>query len=443
MSAAKPRNSEPSSRNVAFPGWRIVLAPLASAAAAAGGVCARAGRRVFAMAAILTATVQWLAEDFTTVCGHEALLLLLVTLSLTSLDAPALAYIAAAGYGMFWRDDSAERLPRALVPAASCTLLAQYVCFVLRATGSAAAPQSGPVFKWLGLCPTGTSLTLLLSTLGIAAARLNSAAWHTHVLPAAEAEATPAAADAAVHEALLPPVRPAPAAHALYFLICSLPAQAAGTAVILAPSQPYAAELSSDAPAPAAARLTCKPHWQRARGAAVHARSSWRWPDHLRFWFFRFSLDALMILVVALCCVQRDLIHAAYLALTLFLFRRREELRLRGNGLFVWMPLANFSFMVLLILFQVPWGAFWGSEPLAQPVPPMHNLERCTFAHLLGLHRIQHAGYLGALALQPDGSGLPLLMWLAMQVRSSFCSNLNAAHLLLPLLHRLQQRPKL
>lgn len=368
------------------------------------------------MVTILTATVRWLVEDFTSVCGHEALLLLLVTMSLTALNAPSLGYIAAAGYGMFWRDASATRLPRVLVPVAACTLLAQYACFVLRKTGSAAAPQGGPVFEWLGLRPTGTSLTLLLLTLSVAAARVNSAAWHAHVLPTPEVESLPQSTDASVEGALLPPTRSTPIAHALYYLVRKLPAQPAGTAVVLEPTPAHTVMLHDGTPPPTGARLACKPHWRRVRGAAVHARSSWRWPDHLRFWFFRFSLDALMVLVVALCCVQRDLIHAAYLALTLFLFRRREELRLRGNGLFVWMPLANYSFMVLLLLFQVPWGAFWAAEQLGREAPAQHGFERCTLAHLLGLHRIRHAGHLAALALQPHGSGLPLLMWLAMQV---------------------------
>jgi hypothetical protein len=47
---------------------------------------------------------------------------------------------------------------------------------------------------------------------------------------------------------------------------------------------------------------------------------------------------------------------------------------------------------------------WWSSSP------------ECSWGHLLGLHRIMYAGRWRALELSPHGAGIPLLMWLAIQV---------------------------
>lgn len=215
-----------------------------------------------------------------------------------------------------------------------------------------------------------------------------------------------------------------------------------------------------------------------------HGRSLWGWPQWFRFWIFRLSLDILMVLMVALCTVQRDFIHAAYLALTLWLFRRREELRKQGNKLFFWLPFANLCVIILMLIFQAPWqelldwlsdhgaalrhfSAFssvdlrtlarnavttvtnmwsaaasstWGADSgvlygrdedeawvssqggyafdddLHTEGGWWSSSAECSWAHLLGLHRITNAGRWKALELSPHGAGIPLLMWLAIQV---------------------------
>jgi hypothetical protein len=214
-----------------------------------------------------------------------------------------------------------------------------------------------------------------------------------------------------------------------------------------------------------------------------NARKQWGWPQYFRYWIFRLSLDFLMVLMVALCTVQRDFIHAAYLALTLWLFRRREELRKQGNKLFFWLPFANLCVIVLMLVFQAPWqelvawwshhgGDFWhssahhslagahsfirnaisavtnmwlgtpavvswsktfpgstwgeeltygrGDQEFAASHSPLHagDHSECSWGHLLGLHRIMNAGRWKALELSPHGAGIPLLMWLAIQVRT-------------------------
>jgi hypothetical protein len=378
---------------------------------------------------MLVLTLQWLLEDCTRVCGHEGLLLLLVTLSLVSLNLPSLAYIVAAGYGMFCRNASLTALPRLLAPLSIVFLLMQYALLMhnAQASSSPLSPQALQLHAWLGLVPTRTTVSLLLTIVCVAVSLMHSSAWQSYA--SASEMQTQQLRSLVTDEAGEPLQRQRPGPHALHYLIRRLPCEPADACILLDSFHPRIASSSAATP-----RLVCSLHWRSSHNAFVHQRSAWRWPDHLRFWLFRFSLDALMILMVALCCLQRDLIHAAYLGLTLFLFRRREELRLRGNGLFFWMPLANFSFIVLLLLFQAPFGVFFrgssgckgtsrphlgcgGWEEVRSFMRGSHWLQRCTVAHLLGLHHIAQPGELAALNLSSRGTGLPLLMWLAMQVR--------------------------
>ena len=129
--------------------------------------------------------------------------------------------------------------------------------------------------------------------------------------------------------------------------------------------------------------------------------------------------------------MQRDLAHAAYLALALFLFRRREQLRLRGNGLFVVLLLATFSFLAALLLFQAPASIFASRRVRASLNDDAGRQlgssgeevgAHCTVAHLLGLHTIDGIGHWRALSMSVHGAGLPLLTWLAVQVRHASCT---------------------
>ena len=74
----------------------------------------------------------------------------------------------------------------------------------------------------------------------------------------------------------------------------------------------------------------------------------------------RHYTDALLVAVVGLCTLENDVVHAAYLALALLLFRRRDALRLEGNSLIRWLPAYNFGVMLLTLLYQAPLEAVWG-----------------------------------------------------------------------------------
>ena len=65
-------------------------------------------------------------------------------------------------------------------------------------------------------------------------------------------------------------------------------------------------------------------------------------------------MDIVLIAVVALCTAENDVIHAAYLALALLLFRRRDTLRAEGNRLFKWLPIYNFIVMLITLAYQAP-----------------------------------------------------------------------------------------
>ena len=66
-------------------------------------------------------------------------------------------------------------------------------------------------------------------------------------------------------------------------------------------------------------------------------------------------MDIVLIAVVALCTVENDVIHAAYLAIALLLFRRRDALRFEGNKWFKWLPVYNFIVMLITLIYQAPW----------------------------------------------------------------------------------------
>ena len=75
--------------------------------------------------------------------------------------------------------------------------------------------------------------------------------------------------------------------------------------------------------------------------------------------------------VVALCTLENDVIHAAYLAIALLLFRRRDALRLEGNHLFRLLSICNFTVMLMTLLYQAPvinkWGRPYGPELVCMP----------------------------------------------------------------------------
>lgn len=74
----------------------------------------------------------------------------------------------------------------------------------------------------------------------------------------------------------------------------------------------------------------------------------------------RHYTDVVLVAVVALCTLENDVIHAAYLAIALLLFRRRDVLRTERQTLFRWLPLYNFAVMLLTLLYQSPFEDLWG-----------------------------------------------------------------------------------
>ena len=405
------------------------MRPLFQAVSYAASVTARAFYRGQAITYAALLILQWLTEHAARACGFDALIFCLVALALLSLDALSVLYIAAAGLGMFHRHTQVQLwLPRAMAVVLTAALLLQYT-FLLPPWPAHAPRQAGPVASWLGLAATKSAALGTFVTLGVAAACMCSTAWHAdadtthHTVSDVSDEDLPTAGNGsgssgAGHRG----------AAKLHHLIAQLPPQrhsahirlrATGAVMQRSSNGERSADTSNAYSDSGALILACSPRWGIAHSMPVHERTQWGWPDHLRFWLLRFSLDALMIFVVGLCCIQRDLIHAAYLALTLFFFRRREVLRLRGNEVFIWMPFANYCVIVAFLLFQAPVDRLWRLRS-SDGDPSEHHqaLPQCTFAALLGLHRIPYAGH-WRVFVAPHGAGLPLLMWLVMQVRTA------------------------
>lgn len=118
--------------------------------------------------------------------------------------------------------------------------------------------------------------------------------------------------------------------------------------------------------------------WAPLRYSAQH---QWKWHDWVRYTVYRRSLDILLVVVVALCTLDNDIIHAGYLALALFFFRSRVKLRARRNSLFAWLPLYNFAVMAIVLAYQAPFEDVWDW--------PLDDGTSCTLAHLLGLYKLR------------------------------------------------------
>jgi hypothetical protein len=380
-------------------------------------------------------TAQWVLEDIAAVTAADALVFMLVLLSLLAFEVLSLVYIAAAAAGMFHARLRTHTLPRQLTPALSVIAVAQYCCLVMwQPAHDSAAPHGGALRHWLAISPSMTQLAVLLASVAVAASAKHTAAWREATSPTGEAASGAAGTEP----------------HALYYEIAAAAESPGSASVTLAP--------------PAATlRLLVVAQWGKGRVPEVGGRADWGWPQWFRFWIFRLSLDILMVVVVALCTVQRDLIHAGYLGLTLWLFRRRQELRHEGNKLFLWLPFANLCVIILILLFQAPWQELlggWGEAgdsstagALVDSFARVHGAAAaadgcaglwffrgdCSLAHLLGLHHITHAGQWRALELTPHGAGIPLLMWLAIQVRTPACmsarTSANFAGILPPAAH--------
>lgn len=439
-SGQKKLNTSNAERRVRFPGRKVLIA--------LGRSASRLLRRLAAAAQAILDSAAWLVEDCAAVCAADALVSALVLLALLSFEALSLLYISAAAVGMFSRHARAHTLPSAALPTLLAIALLQYAVFTYNSRNPpedsvGSADTDATVWHWLGLDPTATQLVVLFTSAGIAAAARSVTAWRAIAdpLPPRALHTPRFTVDSVSEDNDTTPQNPPPdgpqphraapqAQHDLYYALVRA-SMSAGL---------HSVPLFAPAPMP---RLLVVADWGRGRPPAIGGRGAWGWPEWFRFWLFRLSLDVLMVVVVALCAVQRDLIHAAYLALTLWLFRHREALRLQGNRLFFWLPLANLCVIVLMLLSQAPWRrlARWAAGPnvhatalLLTSDSPSDCLDGqdgswcfggvCSVASLLGLHHIMHAGEWRALELSPNGLGTPLLMWVAIQVRpSSSCGH--------------------
>eukprot|EP00892_Ulva_mutabilis_P011706 jgi/Ulvmu1/8908/UM049_0090.1 len=442
-----PQESAPKEHKSRFPGRRFALLLCRAAL--------QLFKRLAAAAQAILDSVAWLVEDAACVCAADALVFALVLLALLSFEALSLFYISGAAIGMFHRHARAHFLPTAALPTLLAIALLQYACLVYNSrNASRGAPRldrtrddatgddaTATVWHWLGVDPTATQLAVLLASAGIAAAARSVAAWRDvadspsrrspRTTPGSTTDSASDADQSEPSHDLRSTQHAVHAQHELYYALSKATTSSSARIVPLLATC-------------AAPQVVVVADWGTARPPALGSRGAWGWAEWFRFWLFRLSLDVLMVVVVALCAVQRDLIHAAYLALTLWLFRHREALRLQGNRLFFWLPLANLCVIVLMLLFQAPWLQLthWLVAPPEREVPWLAALLRaaecvgdrdggdgggmrgwsfggdCSWASLLGLHRIMHAGQWRALELSPHGLGTPLLMWLAIQVQS-------------------------
>lgn len=302
------------------------------------------------------------------------------------------------------------------------------------------------VVVWLGLAPTRTDLVLLVLSFCSTVMQLHSCAWaaacappltlplsepdshHTETQTTAHTELqTPAASPAperadssaaelttrssGMTEPLLPSSGSEDAPHLLFQQIRAMRGTSAqgALAICLHADGTSAVVRARDAASPL--QLVWTPGQSGWAPITQAAQPTWSWQDWLRFVVFRYSLDTFMLVVLAICCIERDSIHAAYLALTLYFFRQREALRLRGNGLFFWLPLTNWAVILVSLLFQTPFEAF------ALPDFGGGGGSACTVAHVIGLHRYYPAGAISVLSFAPHGAAAQLAMWAAMQVR--------------------------
>ncbi|KAK9858804.1 hypothetical protein WJX84_000839, partial [Apatococcus fuscideae] len=139
-------------------------------------------------------------------------------------------------------------------------------------------------------------------------------------------------------------------------------------------------------------------------------KAQWSWADWIRYWFYRYYTDAVLVAVVGLCALDNDIIHAAYLAIALLLFRQRDQLREQGNFLFKWLVIYNFLVMLTTIVYQAP------LYRLLKRNPP-DGSEGCTVAHILGLYKL--TGSTGqAFALGVSGTTADLILWLIARIQS-------------------------
>jgi hypothetical protein len=153
----------------------------------------------------------------------------------------------------------------------------------------------------------------------------------------------------------------------------------------------------------------------------------WSWPDWLRYELVKHSVDMVLVAVVALCSLQRDIIHAGYLAIALLLFRKRLESRAPGAHMFTWLPAFNFLVMVAALAYQAPLELLLGPQ-YAQACSSKAG-PGCALPYLLGFCKLQHAEVPGDAksALIKDfwhaGAVADILLWVLLRLQTQLCNS--------------------
>ena len=148
----------------------------------------------------------------------------------------------------------------------------------------------------------------------------------------------------------------------------------------------------------------------------------WGKHDWVRYYLFRYHIDLVLIAVVALCSIDDDFIHGGYLALSLFYFRSKINLRRGRNDLFKWLPIYNMTVIIITTIYQSPFEALWKISADEE--------HECTLAHLFGLYKFRGNGSdcdrvegIGLLSLGRKGVLTDIILWILLRIQTYlYCS---------------------
>lgn len=141
----------------------------------------------------VTHTFQWLLEDVACICATDALVFLLVLISLLAFEALSIFYISAAAIGMFQERLRTHTLPQRLAPILATIAILQYCFYIAFPDKDAPTPTPAPpdihdssphydsniaLRHWLGIAPTLTQLMVLLATTAVATSAKHTMLWY-------------------------------------------------------------------------------------------------------------------------------------------------------------------------------------------------------------------------------------------------------------------------
>lgn len=148
----------------------------------------------------------------------------------------------------------------------------------------------------------------------------------------------------------------------------------------------------------------------------------WGKHDWARYYLFRYHIDLVLVAVVALCSFDDDFIHGGYLALSLFYFRSKINLRWGRNDLFKWLPVYNMTVIIIAIVYQSPFEILWNIST--------DEDHECTLAHLFGLYKFHGNGSdcngeegIGLLSLGRKGVLTDIILWVLLRLQTYLYSS--------------------